>query len=709
MPAFKREHIFYFDFECSTDGIHKAYCVCYSEVDGYDGSFYGKDCARKFLDMIPNNSLCYAHNLSYDICFIISHLDRVCDNPIIKDGRTMSMYGVYHKKLILFKDTYSIISTKLSNFPEMFHLETGVKEVFPYSYYTSENTIENQYGDIVEASLCIPEADRDTFFENVSKIAQVDEPGYFDMRKYCEFYCAQDVKILKEGFEYFRKALLEAFELDAYDYVSISSIANRYMEIHCYWPNGNLYDLSNKPRDFMSRCVIGGRCMLRDNEKQKTDERLVDFDAVSLYPSAMNRLYTLEGIPKVLQKDQCNTKYLLSRLFKDDQVEPDRERFISGFFVHVEITKIGKPRHFPLIVFNKDFQTDNQEDADRSANICCDMYVDHIMLEDLIKFQKCELKVIRGYYYDGKRDYTIRDCIRNLFELRLKYKKENNPLQNIIKLLLNSIYGKTILKPINTNIKFVPTDKLTDYIRNRYNVIESTETIFTDKDTGCKFTQSKETKTINKHFNFTPLGVSTLSMSKRIMNEVMCLAEDLDIPIYYQDTDSMHIPERYLDKLSKEYKKKYHRELIGKDLGQFHPDFQCIGDSQNMPVAIHSLFVGKKTYIDMLQDGDKIAFHCRAKGIPSDVVVKTANKLYPDKIQCQYKSGLVYGRIQGNLNEDASAYSIYALYFDLYSGKEIEFDLCCGDKPCFDMKSNYSISTKTKFVRKLKFDKDVVS
>ena len=61
------------------------------------------------------------------------------------------------------------------------------------------------------------------------------------------------------------------------------------------------------------------------------------------------------------------------------------------------------------------------------------------------------------------------------------------------------------------------------------------------------------------------------------------------------------------------------------------------------------------------------------------------------------------------MSEDASAYSIYALYFDLYSGKEIEFDLCCGDKPCFDMKSNYSISTKTKFVRKLKFDKDVVS
>ena len=35
-------------------------------------------------------------------------------------------------------------------------------------------------------------------------------------------------------------------------------------------------------------------------------------------------------------------------------------------------------------------------------------------------------------------------------------------------------------------------------------------------------------------------GVSLLSMSKRIMNEIMCLAEDLGIKIYYQDIDSMH-------------------------------------------------------------------------------------------------------------------------------------------------------------------------
>ena len=43
-------------------------------------------------------------------------------------------------------------------------------------------------------------------------------------------------------------------------------------------------------------------------------------------------------------------------------------------------------------------------------------------------------------------------------------------------------------------------------------------------------------------------------MSKRIMNEVMCTAEDLDIKIFYQDTDSMHIEKGRLEELAKEFK-----------------------------------------------------------------------------------------------------------------------------------------------------------
>jgi len=72
-------------------------------------------------------------------------------------------------------------------------------------------------------------------------------------------YCMQDVRILCEGFIWFREALLNEFGLDANDFISISSLGNRYLELNCYWKNGNLYDLSNIPQEFISRCIMGGR------------------------------------------------------------------------------------------------------------------------------------------------------------------------------------------------------------------------------------------------------------------------------------------------------------------------------------------------------------------------------------------------------------------------------------------------------------------
>ena len=64
---------------------------------------------------------------------------------------------------------------------------------------------------------------------------------------------------------------------------------------------------------------------------------------------------------------------------------------------------------------------------------------------------------------------------------------------------------------------------------------------------------SKITKTIEEHYNMVHCGVEILSMSKRIMNEVMCLAEDKGLKIYYQDTDSMHIGVNHVKKLAKYY------------------------------------------------------------------------------------------------------------------------------------------------------------
>ena len=106
-------------------------------------------------------------------------------------------------------------------------------------------------------------------------------------------------------------------------------------------------------------------------------------------------------------------------------------------------------------------------------------------------------------------------------------------------------------------------------------------------------------KPISNHFNGCHLGSQVLSMSKRIMNEVITTAEDLGIKIFYQDTDSMHILENDLIKLSEQYKQLYDRDLIGSNMGQFHNDFTLEG--LNNIYSKELVILGKKSYIDLLE------------------------------------------------------------------------------------------------------------
>ena len=748
---FQLNKVVYADFECSTDGIHKPYNICAMTAEGIPFSAWGEDCAEQFLKWseITDGTLIYFHNLSYDINFIMRHLDCVMGTPIIKSGRTLQIDAKYKTKCLRFKDSLAIISKRLEMFPEMFGLEGIQKEVFPYTFYDSEH-VKHPFGDIEEACEHLKtDEDRQQFRENIKQLQCEDDEGVglFDLAKYSTFYCMQDVRILREGFERFRNDLLKEFDIDAYNFVSISSIANRLFEKEVYWKNKNLYDLAGTPREFISRAVLGGRVMMSENTKQKNDafkdddgtmrckrdengelvfdeegylipdaQPICDFDAVSLYPSAISRLYTVEGIPKVIPGN--NIHWLIDHLMDDEQENPDLIKFISAFVIEIEIKKVNKPRKFPLIVYNEDFQVgrsaDGFEKVERSVNRPCRMYVDHITLMDLIKYQEIEFTFIRGYYWDGKRDFSIRECIKNLFNLRLKYKAEGNPVQEIIKLIMNSVYGKTILKPIDHKIVFKPEgQEAANYLKKNYNTIESIEHIY-----GSNLVKFKKLKPINDHFNFCLFGVNILSMSKRIMNEVMCLAEDNDIPIFYQDTDSMHLYEKDVKRLAELFKAEHGRELIGKNLGQFHSDFATIAKGGKMPVAVKSLFCGKKSYIDMLQDDQgNIGFHARMKGVPMESIAFKANSMFPKMVSVKYDKniGLFMPQFEqteasNTISEETQViddvdkdYSIMGLYQHLYDGQATTFDLCAGGRPCFDMKDDFSIQTKTKFERTLKF------
>ena len=87
---------------------------------------------------------------------------------------------------------------------------------------------------------------------------------------------------------------------------------------------------------------------------------------------------------------------------------------------------------------------------------------------------------------------------------------------------MSSGYGKSIQKTIDNDIKYIKEDKFEYYVSEHWHNIKEVRKIPNSNQYLIK-----QNKLSEKQFNNCVFGVSVLSMSKRIMNEVMYLAEDL--------------------------------------------------------------------------------------------------------------------------------------------------------------------------------------
>ena len=647
--------VIFVDLETFVDeekGFHVPYCIGYQYEKSNDKKcLYGIDCVVEFLNSLTRNAVIITHNLAFDFRGFVDNLTKF-QTPIETGTKLKHIQCKYKFNHLVFKDNCAFLPFKLSSLPKMFNLESGDKDVYPYEFINANN-IES-FIDIQEInnfSGYKKPFDSKTFYENCLKsnsiISQVNLDGSItelvDIKKYTIHYCNQDVSILKQSYLKFREQILEITKIDIITLISLPQLADDFFKSKGVYDG--CYSISGIAQDFIRQCAIGGRVMTSNNEKwhikhnsqvnvsrydnymivngtridnNKSEytsteielihlalkcKKISDFDAVSLYPSAMKRLDGyLKGLPKVLSEDECQT-------FSENKYD--------YYFVEIEILSVGIKRDFPLISIKdksgiRDF-TNNLED-----NI---FHVDKTTLQDLVKFQHITYRVLKGYKFTDGFNSKIVDIIENMFQERIKLKKEGNPLQQAYKLILNASYGKLIQKPIKTTKKFHENDYRNYVIRNA-KIIESYQRI------NEKLILITMKKSIIQHYTACHLACQVLSMSKRIMNEVMCLAEDKKIKIFYQDTDSMHLYDKDVETLGKLFKVEYGRELIGEAMGQFHTDFEVDDDDRDKsyPItATESLFIAKKTYIDKLEyktkSGEiKYQFHIRAKGIPSSVI-----------------------------------------------------------------------------------------
>ena len=578
------------------------------------------------------------------------------------------------EKHLTFRNSYSIIPAPLEDFDSMFNLKVH-KEIIAYKIYTQAN-IKRQWIPFEEffAQYVVEKEDRKSISELEQDRKQLiisakfakaynESDSTIEIMRYARFYCIKDCITLMDGMTKFNNDLAEVFSktekswIGIDQFISISAVGYDFARIYgCF---DGCYQLSGKPQNFIQRCVSGGRTMTANNEKQYVTDRIQDFDAVSLYPSAMS---IMDGVPMGKPKVISDPEQLMS---------------YDTFFIEINITKMSckSSRPYPegsnfSYRFGQVFKR-NEAGSKIFCNEPVDhFYVDKMTLMDLIEFYDIEYEFIRGYYFDDGFNNKINAFIKTLFDLRLKYKSEKNPLEKTIKLLLNSIYGKSILKPMTDEVKVVDQKKLISYIYRNYNFIK--EVTFNDSSKAFV----KKIKPINNHFNLPQFGASVLSWSKHIMNQVMSTAEQNNIDIYYQDTDSLHLKECDVPKLAEIYKAKYGRELIGKQMTQFHCDFDSFQGSVG---EIHSrklIALGKKSYLDILVDeAGNEGYHVRMKGVPKQCILNKCKRM---------------------------GITVEELYERMYNGEAVTFDLTDGCN-CFKKTKTFDQISLPQFFRKVQF------
>lgn len=675
----KNDELIFFDFETYKDkennNIHIPYACVKTYINGIKERFTGLNCGEQLLRSLKKDCILIAHNAKYDIRFIIKNF--INCREITNGGAFISfkgdIYNENNKKIkVEIKDSFKLIPHKLADFAKMFFTEDEQKhikkEIMNYDYYSLE-TLTKQHNPLNEIIKDMSDEDKTGFINNCKIWGCIDDKNNVDIIEYSLRYCEIDCEILRKGYLTFKMWCLKDFNIDINNVLTVPSIANIYLDNQgCY---KNCYKFSGLPREFIQNSIVGGRTMSCNNQQINTllnpiQKIINDMDAVSLYPSAMSRIEGfIQGEPIELNEDQLNYEIIKNYDF---------------YFVEIEILKVGINRNFPLMSYMTDKGT-----RDFSNNmINKNMFVNKIDLEDLIQFQKVEFKILRGYYFNQGFNNKIVETIKYLFNKRKELKDNDNKSELIYKLLMNSSYGKLIQKPPEIKIKFFNNqEELNIYLSRHHNIIinyiqytEGKYRVEVSQETGNFYNQSHQ-------------GSYILSMSKRIMNELICLAEDNNLNIYYQDTDSIHIEDKDIKILQKLYENKYNRVLVGKNLCQFHSDFELKIKNKKLNNVISTglIVLGKKSYIDVLEgeddEGNKHSgFHIRLKGINKEAInylLETEKDKYKDELD---------------------------IYKALYKGDKIKFDLTAGGKkPCFEFNKSYSVATKTTFIRELSFKK----
>ena len=352
-------------------------------------------------------------------------------------------------------------------------------------------------------------------------------------------------------------------------------------------------------------------------------ETLTCLDVNSLYPFA---IVLLNGYP-IGKPKNILIEDLKSKKFMD---------YANEYYLKILITKVKNKLDFPSLTKigeNGERLWINDMEGE-------EVYVDRISLEELIEHHDIEFEVKTGVMFNEGYNDEIGKVVKRLYELRTKYKKENNPVQLLYKLMLNTAYGKTIQKPKDSRILW--RENTTTSEKNLIRTFgESIQYISTSKHSNM-FKVKLRIGILN-HWAMPQCGSLVLSQSKRVMNKFLV---EFGEHIYYTDTDSAFITETGYQELKKKY-----QEALGDDLGQLKEENHLKGERVRITKA---MFLAPKTYW-VREENEKGEIYDKfvMKGIPQSSIEKVLKQKFNGNPETLFyalinrKNGVLFDLLDG--------------------------------------------------------------
>ena len=675
------------------------------------------------------NVLC--HNLSYELTGLLRNIDLMASSIEPKNNRVYKASGYIFgedKKLkkIVFSDTLAKIPMAESQFEKMFNLEKGKKTNFPYSFYNNDTAFKDE----IKTNLELYD-DMKELFEEQYLVKKED--NLFIKSFQCALdYCRQDVETLRQGWNCMRKMVLELTGIDYNKVVTISKLAYlTCLKEGCYdgvtecrgktesfirkcivggrtmislidkkyegirilneeedeeLQNGFDYNYTDDtiyPEKLESKfgfSYSGNNIRRKDivlnipTENEIEEEKEIEeenefesprprvnkenykeyqmYDECSLYPSGIVKSRGIvKGNPVTITEEQAKSKSFLE--------------IANEYFIKIKINSVGKKYFNP---FTNYLREDGKRvwTNDIEGKI---VYIDRVYLEILEEYHGVEWECLGGLMYTGEYNTKIKDLIKKFYEVRLKFKKEKNPLELVLKLILNNLYGTNIIRPNEERTHWICGKRVRDpnymyKVWDKYGIdnVEGWEI-----KRGMLKIKIKNAFDTN-HWCCAHWGCVILSESKKILAGHTI---PIDEHIIYGDTDSFVASKEGIEKL-----KKLQPESFGNNLGQLKLEHHT--SSSNMYIE-KGIFLSPKLYLikEVNKDTGEIYWKSTAKGVP----LKTREIVCRQKFNGNWLT-MFYGMI----------YRKNKVYFDLLNG---------GDRIRMDFSSDNTVSTVDEFFRKL--------